>query len=244
MIRFEGTSKHFPGPEGSRTVAVDGLDLEVSQGECLCLIGPSGCGKTTTLRLVNRLVEPGAGRVLVDGRDVAGEDPIELRRRMGYVVQRGGLFPHLTARQNVGLVGELEGWDPERLHNRVDHLLEAVHLAPREHGDRYPSELSGGQRQRVGVARAMLLEPPVVLLDEPFGALDPVTRRGLQRELIHLRGDTTMLLVTHDLDEAFLLGDRVAMLEAGRLLQVGTRSDFEERPKSPAVREFLEAQLG
>lgn len=244
VIRFEGTSKYFHRPQGAHTVAVEGLDLEVNRGECLCLIGPSGCGKTTTLRLVNRLVEPEAGRVLVDGRDVAGEDPIELRRRMGYVVQRGGLFPHLTTRQNVGLVGDLEGWDTERLRGRVDELLESVHLSPSEHGERYPAELSGGQRQRVGVARAMLLEPPVVLLDEPFGALDPVTRRGLQKELVRLRGETTMLLVTHDLDEAFMLGDRVAMLDSGRLLQVGTQSDFEERPATPAVRAFLEAQLG
>ena len=160
------------------------------------------------------------------------------------MVQRGGLFPHLTAHQNVGLVGDLEGWEPERLAARVDELLEAVHLDPQRHGPRYPSELSGGQRQRVGVARALLLEPPVVLLDEPFGALDPVTRRGLQAELVDLRGGTTLLLVTHDLEEAFRLGDRVALLEEGRLVQAGTREDFEQRPASEGVRAFLEAQLG
>lgn len=242
MIRLEGVSKHYQAPGGGTVRAVDDLTLEVERGECICLVGPSGCGKTTTLRLVNRLVEPDAGRVLVDGADTTTTDPVALRRRIGYVVQRGGLFPHLTARANIGLLGELEGWDAERLASRVDELLAAVHLE-REHGDRYPRELSGGQRQRVGVARALLLAPPVMLLDEPFGALDPVTRRGLQRELAGLRGDTTLLMVTHDTGEAFRLGDRVALLDAGRLVQVGTQEDLEQRPATPAVRAFLEAQL-
>ena len=246
MIRFERVAKHFRGAGGSAVVGVADLDLEVRRGECLCLIGPSGCGKTTTLRLVNRLLEPDAGRVLIDGRDVATLDPLRLRRGIGYVVQRGGLFPHLTARANVGLLGRLEGWDAARLRARVDELFERVHLDPDEVGDRYPRELSGGQRQRVGVARALLLSPPLVLLDEPFGALDPITRRELQRELVELRdgSDVTLLMVTHDLDEAFRLGDRVALLDAGRLVQVGTPREVAAAPASPWVARFLEAQLG
>ena len=241
MIRFESVTKEFPSPDGPPEVALASLDLEVAGGETLCLIGGSGSGKTTCLRLINRLEDPTEGRVLIDGVDVGTQDPIRLRRRLGYVVQQGALFPHLTVRRNVGLLGRLEGWPRDRERQRVDELLEMMRLDPGRHGDRYPHELSGGQRQRVGVARALTLDPPVVLLDEPFGALDPITRRELQLEFEELRrtSERTIVFVTHDLDEAFRLGDRVALLDRGRLLQVGAPAELVERPADEHVREFV-----
>jgi osmoprotectant transport system ATP-binding protein len=245
LIRLQAVTRTFPLPGGGEHVAVDALDLEVRRGETLCLIGGSGCGKTTTLRLMNRLLEPSAGRVLVDGQDVAGGDPVALRRRMGYVVQRGALFPHLTVRRNVGLLCRLEGWPERRVRERTDRLLEMVRMPPSEFADRYPCELSGGQAQRVGVARALALDPPIVLLDEPFGALDPMTRRQLQQEFLDLRRgqERTMVFVTHDLDEAFRLADRIALMERGRLLQVGTPADLVERPADEHVAEFVSHNL-
>ena len=190
---------------------------------------------------MNALVQPDAGRVLVDGEDVRERDPIELRRGMGYVVQRGALFPHLTVEANVGLLCRLEGWSDARRRARVEELLGRVRMPLGEFGARYPRELSGGQRQRVGVARALALDPSIVLLDEPFGALDPITRRQLQREFAELRRemDRTMVFVTHDLAEAFLLGDRIALLEGGRLQQLGTPSELRERPANAHVAEFV-----
>jgi osmoprotectant transport system ATP-binding protein len=183
--------------------------------------------------------------VLVEDRCVTEQEPVALRRRMGYVVQRGALFPHLTVRRNVGLLCRLEGWPAERTRERVDTLLEMVRMPPREFADRYPSELSGGQGQRVGVARALALDPPIVLMDEPFGALDPITRRQLQQEFIELRRgqERTVVFVTHDLDEAFVLGDRVALMERGRVLQVGTPDDLRERPADEHVAEFVAHHL-
>jgi osmoprotectant transport system ATP-binding protein len=244
LIRLEGVERVYRGPRGEPVHALRALDLAVERGETLCLLGPSGCGKTTTLRLVNRLEHPTAGRVLVDGEDVARADPIRLRRGMGYVIQSGGLFPHLTVRDNVALLPRLEGHDPREADARADALLETVHLDPSTLGERYPSELSGGQRQRVGVARALALDPPILLMDEPFGALDPITRRGLQDELLELLAgaDKTVVLVTHDLAEAFRLGDRVALLDAGRLVQVGTLDEIRRAPASPWVARFLEAE--
>jgi osmoprotectant transport system ATP-binding protein len=241
VIRFEAVTKRFPLPGGAEHLALDRLDLEVRESETLCLIGGSGCGKTTTLRLVNRMVEPSSGRVLVGGEDVAGLDPVRLRRSMGYVVQRGALFPHLTVRENIGLLCRLEGWSRDRTRARTDELLDMVQLPAVEFAERYPAELSGGQQQRVGVARALALDPPIVLLDEPFGALDPPTRRQLQQEFRDLRRvkQRTVVLVTHDLDEAFVLGDRVALLEAGRLLQVGTPEDLRDRPADERVAAFV-----
>lgn len=244
MIRLEAVSKSFE--RGAETVsAVEGLDLEIGRGETLCLIGPSGCGKTTTLRLVNRLLEPNAGRVLVDGEDIARVDPIRLRRRMGYVIQSGGLFPHLTVRENVGLLCRLEDWPKPRTRARVDELLGKVHLPPVEFAERFPGELSGGQRQRVGVARALALDPEIVLMDEPFGALDPITRGQLQEEFLELKRqvDKTVVIVSHDLGEAFLLGDRVALMRSGQLVQVGTREEFASAPRSGWVARFLETHL-
>lgn len=245
MIRLEGVSRTF-SQEGRTVVAVSDVSLEIATGECLCLIGESGCGKTTTLRLINRLLEPTEGRVLLDGRDTASLDPIRLRRGMGYVVQSGALFPHLTVRGNVELLCRVEGWDSERTRRRADELLELVRLSPAEFGPRFPRELSGGQRQRVGVARALALDPGVLLMDEPFGALDPLTRREVQQEFLELEGavDKTFVIVTHDLDEAFLLGDRVALMAEGELLQAGTLDDFRSAPAGPRVERFLEMHLG
>jgi osmoprotectant transport system ATP-binding protein len=246
VIRFERVSRHFSRPDGGTVAAVADLDLAVRRGETLCLIGGSGSGKTTALRLSNRLLEPSGGRVLVEDRDVAGVDPVGLRRRMGYVVQRGALFPHLTVAANVGLLCRVEGLPRAHEAARVNELLELVRLDPGEFGARYPAELSGGQRQRVGVARALALDPPMLLLDEPFGALDPITRRELQDEFLALcrGGARTVVLVTHDLEEAFRLGDRVALMHAGRLLQVGTPDDLRQRPRDALVEAYLADQAG
>lgn len=241
MIRLEGVTVEHRAPGRPPVRAVDGLDLEVARGETLCLIGPSGCGKTTTLRLMNRLEQPTRGRVLVEGRDTSEVDVIALRRSMGYVLQAGALFPHLTVEANVGLLCELEGWESERTRARVTELLELVHLDPAEFAGRLPEELSGGQQQRVGVARALALDPPVLLMDEPFGALDPITRDGLQREFLDLSGrlGKTIVLVSHDLREASLLADRVALLRAGKLLQVGPPEELRRSPADGYVARFV-----
>ncbi len=244
MIRLERVSRSFRGPGGEPVFALQELDLEVRRGETLALLGPSGCGKTTTLRLLNRLLEPTAGRIFVDGEDTSQVDAVRLRRRMGYVVQSGGLFPHLTVYRNLGLLCELEAWTKHRIAKRVDELLDMVGLPPAEFRDRYPAELSGGQRQRVGVARALALDPEILLMDEPFGALDPITRSRLQREFKELenRVAKTIVIVTHDLDEAFLLGHRIALLNQGKLVQVGAPSELQEQPATPWVRAFMDAR--
>jgi osmoprotectant transport system ATP-binding protein len=244
VIRLEGLTRTF-SQEGRDVVAIRDVSLEIARGECVCLIGESGCGKTTTLRLINRLLEPSSGTVLIDGEDTAGLDPIRLRRRMGYVVQSGALFPHLTVRGNVELLCRVERWERNRARARADELLDLVRLPPEDFAGRYPSELSGGQRQRVGVARALALDPDILLMDEPFGALDPVTRRELQAEFLELSGsvEKTTLIVTHDLDEAFMLGDRVALMAQGEILQTGTLDDFRRAPAGPRVNRFLERHL-
>src|SRR2546423_7020625 len=202
---------------GLSTPIIDDLRLEIRRGETLVLLGESGCGKTTTLRLVNRLLEPTAGEVFIEGRDTRAWDAIELRRRTGYVIQEAGLFPHFTVERNVALVPTLEGWDEGRTISRVRELLQLVGLEPERFAARYPWELSGGQRQRVGVARALAADPPLLLMDEPFGALDPLTRASLQREFASLqkRLSKTCVFVTHDVREALLLGTRIALMEAG-----------------------------
>ncbi len=231
-------------PPGVSAPIIDALDLEVRRGETLVLLGESGCGKTTTLRLVNRLLEPTAGEVLVEGKDTRAWNAIELRRRTGYVIQDAGLFPHFTVGRNVGLVPTLEGWDETRLNARVDELLSLVGLDPGRFGERLPSELSGGQRQRVGVARALAADPPLLLLDEPFGALDPLTRATLQREFkaLQQRLNKTVIFVTHDVREALLLGTRVALMKAGRILLLDTPDAFlrSDEPYARAYRETLQ----
>ena len=238
MISLREVSKVWP----SGVCAVDRLSLEIDSGEIVVLLGSSGCGKTTTLKLINRLVEPSAGRVLIDGRDVADQDPVGLRRRIGYVFQGIGLFPHRSVAANVGAIPSLLGWRAARIEARVDELLELVGLDPASFRNRRPHELSGGQQQRVGVARALAAEASILLMDEPFGALDPLTRDALQQELLAMRRrlGLTILLVTHDVSEALLLADRVAVLDAGRILQFGTPEELFASPATPEVTRLLE----
>jgi osmoprotectant transport system ATP-binding protein len=226
------------------TVAVENLTLDLQAGELTVLIGPSGCGKSTVLRMINRLIEPTSGRILIDGEDVTRTDPVELRRRVGYVIQHVGLFPHQTVRANVGTVPRLLGWSRPRITERTDELLELVGLDPAQFGPRYPHELSGGQRQRVGVARALAADPVVLLMDEPFSAVDPIVRARLQDEFRRLQETVrkTILLVTHDLDEAVRLGDRIAVLaERGRLQQYERPAALLATPANDFVREFVGA---
>jgi osmoprotectant transport system ATP-binding protein len=228
-------------PRGARAAVISDLDLKIFRGETLVLLGESGCGKTTTLKLINRLIDPTAGEVLVEGRATVAWDEIALRRRTGYVIQEAGLFPHFTVARNVGLVPTLEGWGPDRASARVAELLRLVGLDAENFSARFPAELSGGQRQRVGVARALAADPPLLLLDEPFGALDPLTRAGLQREFAALtrRLGKTAVFVTHDVREALMLGSRVALMHAGKIILLATPKDFLET-NEPHARAYLD----
>jgi osmoprotectant transport system ATP-binding protein len=237
VISLEHVVKRY----GDR-VAVDDLSVEIGAGELAVLVGPSGCGKTTTLRMINRLVEPSSGTIRVDGRDTRERGVEELRRSIGYVIQQAGLFPHLTVAENVATVPRLLGWDRRRIRARVDELLELVGLPPGDYAERLPRALSGGERQRVGVARALGADPPVLLMDEPFSALDPVTRLRLQGELLRVQSlvRKTIVVVTHDIDEALRLGDRVILLRTGgRLAQVATPAELLAHPASDFVAGFL-----
>jgi osmoprotectant transport system ATP-binding protein len=241
VIEFRDVRKSFaPG-----RAVLDDLSFAVAEGETLALVGPSGCGKTTALKLVNRLLDHDSGDVLVFGGDVRREDPIALRRRLGYVIQEAGLFPHWTVRENVEAVPRLLGWRKEAARSRSDELLELVSLPAAEFAARRPRQLSGGQRQRVGVARALAADPPVLLMDEPFGALDPIARRAMQREFLDWkrRLGKAVLLVTHDLREAFRLADRIAILDRGRARQIGTRREILESPADDFVSEFVSDEL-
>ena len=237
ILEYVGIRKTF----GVGPAVLDGFSLSVGGGETVALVGPSGCGKTTALKLANRLLDAEGGAVRIFGRPAAEHDAIALRRRIGYVIQEGGLFPHWTVRQNVEAVPRLLGWDEARRRARSDALLAMVGLAPEAFAGRRPASLSGGQRQRVGVARALATGPPLVLMDEPFGALDPIARRAMQKEFLEwkARWEAAVLIVTHDLREAFLLADRVAVLQAGRVRQVGTRDEFLRAPADEFVREFV-----
>lgn len=243
MIDLENLTKTFPG---SPTPAVDSLNLNVDRGEIVVFVGPSGCGKTTTLKMINRLIEPTSGTIRIDGQSVETVPFHELRRGIGYVIQQIGLFPHRTIRQNIATVPGLLDWDKAKINERVDELTDLVALDPLIL-DRYPAELSGGQRQRVGVARAFAADPPVLLMDEPFGAVDPIVRAHLQDELLALqqRLHKTIALVTHDIDEAIKLGDRVAILsEGGHLEQYGSPAEILREPANPFVADFLGTDRG
>jgi len=236
LVEFRDVS-YSVGP----TNILSNLNLTVNEGEIVVLLGESGCGKTTTLKLVNRLLEPTSGQVLVEDKATTDWDPIALRRRIGYVIQEGGLFPHFTIERNVGLVPRLSGWDEPRTNERARELLELLGLNPKQFASRYPSELSGGQRQRVGVARALAADPSLLLLDEPFGALDPLTRASLQREFAELARNLgkTAILVTHDVREALLLGSRIGLMHGGKLEVVEPPERFV-RSENARVRAYME----
>jgi osmoprotectant transport system ATP-binding protein len=243
MISLSNVTKTFPG---TSRPAVEGLSLSIAEGEVVVLVGPSGCGKTTTLKMINRLIEPTSGTITVAGRDILGVPAPELRRGIGYVIQQIGLLPHKTIRANIATVPRLLGWDRDRAAARVGELVDLVELSP-DMLDRYPAELSGGQRQRVGVARALAADPPVLLMDEPFGAVDPIVRANLQDEMLRLqaRVHKTIVLVTHDIDEAIKLGDRVAILsEGGHIEQYDTPGEILRDPANEFVADFLGTDRG
>ena len=243
MIRLDGVEKRYP----DGTLAVESLDLLVHPGELIALVGPSGCGKSTTLRMVNRLIEPTAGRIEIDGRDVTHVDPVRLRREIGYVIQRVGLFPHLTVAANVATVPQLLGWDRKRTSARVEEMLELVGLPASQYADRYPHELSGGQQQRIGVARGLAADPPVLLMDEPFGAVDPIARDRLQGEFRRIQAELgkTVLFVTHDIDEAVRLADRIAVFsQGGKLEQIADPATVLGAPANDFVADFAGSDRG
>ena len=240
MIRVEDLTKVYDGG----VIGVNSVTFSIESGSTLALIGPSGCGKTTTLRMLNLLSQPTRGKIWLNDLLILEQDPIRVRRGIGYVLQGGGLFPHWTAAQNIGMVPKLLEWDPDRIKSRTTEMLELVELAPEQFRDRYPADMSGGQRQRVGIARALAGDPPIVLWDEPFSALDPVTRNQLQQEFLRLKESLgkTMVLVTHDLHEAFLLADQVLILRDGEVQQCGPPDEIQRSPANDFVREFVEAQ--
>ncbi|MBA8901076.1 ABC transporter ATP-binding protein [Phyllobacterium sp. P30BS-XVII] len=238
MINMQHVTKRYT--EGS-AASVDDLSLIVPEGSTVALIGPSGCGKTTTMRMINRLIDPTEGTIIVNGEDVTKVDPVILRRHIGYVIQQVGLFPHMTIAQNIAAVPKLLGWDDAKIRNRTDELLHLVGLDPAEMLKRYPRQLSGGQRQRIGVARALAADPPVLLLDEPFGAIDPIARARLQDEFRQIlqRVRKTVVLVTHDLDEAIRLGDRIALMKSGKIVQYDTPDAILSHPADAFVENFV-----
>ena len=240
-VEFRDVSKRYAGQ-----LAVDRLSFKVPAGKICILVGPSGSGKTTSLKMVNRLIEPSAGSILIDGQDVLHKEPTALRRGIGYVIQQVGLFPHQTIAENVATVPRLLGWAKARIDARTEELLALVGLEPARFGARYPAQLSGGERQRVGVARALAAEPPVMLMDEPFGAVDPIVRDRLQNEFLRIQRDqgTTVLFVTHDIDEAIKLGDRVAVMRGGRLVQYAPPAELLAHPVNDFVAEFVGSDRG
>jgi osmoprotectant transport system ATP-binding protein len=237
LILYENITKSYL--EGINAVA--DFTLSIAEGELLAIIGPSGCGKTTVLKMLNRLVEPTSGRILLNGKDIRTLDPIALRRSMGYVIQQVGLFPHMNILDNIAVVPDILGWPAEKQRTRALELLDLIDMNPAEFAHRYPYQLSGGQQQRVGVLRALAADPAVILMDEPFGAVDPLTRAKLQQELkaLHTRLKKTILLVTHDIDEAFQLADRVLIMQGGRIVQLGKPAELLEHPATSFVREYI-----
>jgi osmoprotectant transport system ATP-binding protein len=240
MIRLEGLSRIYSTARGMVT-AVDNVSLEVDDGETCVLLGPSGCGKTTTLRMINRLVLPTSGKIFIAGRDTDGVDPVQLRRGIGYVIQQIGLFPNMTVAENIGVVPRLLGWSVAKSRRRAEELLALLALEPAQFLDRYPNELSGGQAQRIGVARALAVDPPVLLMDEPFAALDPINRESIQDEFLRMQKTLrkTILFVSHDIDEAVKMADRIAIFRAGRLAQFGPPDELLARPTDDFVASFV-----
>ncbi|MCK8101235.1 choline ABC transporter ATP-binding protein OpuBA [Bacillus sp. 2CMS4F] len=236
MLTLKNVSKTYKG--GKK--AVNSVNLEIEKGEFICFIGPSGCGKTTTMKMINRLIEPSAGQIFIDGENIMEQDPVELRRKIGYVIQQIGLFPHMTIQQNISLVPKLLKWPEQQRKERARELLKLVDMGP-GYLDRYPHELSGGQQQRIGVLRALAAEPPLILMDEPFGALDPITRDSLQEEFKKLQKTLhkTIVFVTHDMDEAIKLADRIVILKGGEIVQIGTPDDILRNPANEFVEEFI-----
>jgi osmoprotectant transport system ATP-binding protein len=236
MINFEQVSKRY-----DKATVLNEINLQVRAGEILVLIGPSGCGKTTTMKMINRLIEPSSGRITINGADISELDPVELRRNIGYVIQSIGLLPHMTIAENVALVPRLKKWDKAAYIDRVNDLLKMVKLDPEIYGRRYPAELSGGQQQRVGVIRAMAADPPIILMDEPFSALDPISREQLQEELVRLQEvvQKTIVFVTHDMDEALKIGNRICLLQNGTIVQVDTPEQILRHPANEFVRGFI-----
>jgi osmoprotectant transport system ATP-binding protein len=239
MIEFKGVSKVY-GTDDQAVKAVDNIDLQVEQGSICVFLGPSGCGKTTLLRMVNRLIQITEGQIEVNGKDIYSIDQIELRRSIGYVIQQNGLFPNMTIEDNICVVPKMLGWDRSSMKKRYNELMELVGLHPDEFRKRFPWELSGGQQQRVGVARALAADPPVMLMDEPFGALDPMIREHIQNEFLSIQKDVkkTILFVSHDIDEAIRLGDSIAIFKAGELMQHGTPDEILSQPKNEFVKSF------
>ncbi|MYL65756.1 betaine/proline/choline family ABC transporter ATP-binding protein [Bacillus hwajinpoensis] len=237
MITFEHVSKKF----ADGTEALKDINLHIEQGELLTLIGPSGCGKTTTMKMINRLIEPSGGQISIDGKPISDQDPVELRRSIGYVIQQIGLLPHMTIAENIALIPKLKKWDKSKIDKRVDEMLNLVGLEPSVFRSRYPLELSGGQQQRVGVIRALAAEPPIILMDEPFSALDPISREQLQDELVKLQKEIqkTIVFVTHDMDEAMKIADRIAIMKDGEILQLDTPDRLLRHPKNEFVRNFI-----
>jgi osmoprotectant transport system ATP-binding protein len=239
MIRLEGVTKRYPGQDRP---AVEHIDLDIPEGEIVIFVGPSGCGKTTLMKMINRLIEPTSGRIFIQGEDVTSVNPDQLRRRIGYVIQQIGLFPHMTIGDNIATVPKMLGWDKARIGHRIDELLELVGLDAKTFRNRYPKQLSGGQRQRVGVARALAVDPPVMLMDEPFGAIDPITRDRLQNEFLRLQAEIrkTIVFVTHDIDEAIKMGDRIAILREGaQIAQYDTPKHILSAPADAFVADFV-----
>ncbi|MDR0809507.1 MAG: ABC transporter ATP-binding protein [Gemmobacter sp.] len=237
-IEFKSVTKRFPKTDHP---AVDRIDLRIHRGETVALIGASGCGKTTSLKMINRLIEPTEGSILVNGQDIRHLPLLSLRRSLGYVIQHVGLFPHMTVAANIAVVPKLLNWDKARITRRVDELLEMVHLPPAEFRDRRPLDLSGGQQQRVGVARALAVDPPILLMDEPFGALDPITRTSLQNEILDIQRKLrkAIVIVTHDMEEAVRLADRIVVMQAGGIVMDASPSDILLKPATPFVASLL-----
>ncbi|MBB5369938.1 MULTISPECIES: ABC transporter ATP-binding protein [unclassified Janthinobacterium] len=236
MIRLNHIDKHY-----EQVVALNRVNLEIEHGKLVVLIGPSGCGKSTLLRVVNRMIEPSGGQILIDGKDALDIDPVLLRRSIGYVIQSAGLFPHLTIRENVAVVPHLLGWSKARRLDRADEMLALVQLDPHKFGNRYPKELSGGQQQRVGIARALAADPAVLLMDEPFSAVDPITREQLQEELLRIQRDVrkTIVFVTHDIDEAIRLGDKICLMRDGAVVQYADPDTMLRHPADAFTAQFI-----